>query len=196
MPYRFCLPKQLWTLPCISILLVLTFANDAVADHPKDSDNLRDRFSGSFFTTKDIDINGDGDGGSRTHLTGSSRRAHQPISYEVENDILPWDGSTYCAVDDAGNPVAVELTYIYSTFVRRSSNRNLLYGNMASAPPSTLCFNFVDNSYTLTLYYDLIGGEGRYRGATGQAVVSAEGTQFSATMGGLTGRLKGEVRLQ
>lgn len=182
-----------------TLAVVLLLACGHGYAQPNGPSELNERFSGSFFVSNDIDVNGDGEGGSRTFLHGNSRQSNNGgpsrIQYQVENDTLPWDGQTFCDFDDTGNPVAVEIVYIHSTFVRRTSNADLLYVAMSSSPPSTLCFNFVDNSYTLELFYEVIGGEGIYEGASGQIRTTASGTQFSPTMGGLIGEMKGSLQL-
>lgn len=95
-------------------------------------------------------------------------------------DVSDWDGSSFCDFDpETGAPIAVELVYLGNASVLRTAAGDQLYLELDSSPPSTYCANFIDNSSTFELYATVVGGTGRFKGATGTIYFSGSGQALS-----------------
>lgn len=126
-------------------------------------------WSGWSRDSNEADTNGDLEGGGTSHLVGRGvlGRAESAASY----DSLPWDGSTFCDFNETGQPEGILLYTVAATEIARAASGDLLYRKIASSPPSTVCFNFVNSVATVELYYQITGGTGRFREATGETVL-------------------------
>lgn len=146
---------------CLSLFLAFLSGTASAKD-------FHMNWSGWSRSSSDADSNGDMEGGGVSHLlgTGSLGKAQSGGSF----DNLPWDGSSFCAYNDSGQPEGVLLYNAAGTEISRASNGDLLYRTLASSPPSTLCFNFVTSTANAEIYYQIIGGTGRFQNATGESV--------------------------
>ncbi len=166
---------------------------------PPENFPVNNRFSGTYEASTEADSNGDMAGGTRSTTFGTARgypagKTRSPIQTTRHSDIANWDGSTFCDFDSSGEPIAVEVLYVAADFVTRYSNRDLLYGTMASSPPSTLCVNFIDRSFSAVVHYDIKGGTGRFESATGNVVTTSKGDDFDNGLGSSVGRTTGELQ--
>lgn len=68
----------------------------------------------------------------------------------------------------------VELSYVALSSILRSASGDLLYRRLISGTDSRVCFNFVSETARFTAHLEIVGGTGRFEGATGTAI--QEGT--------------------
>ena len=67
---------------------------------------------------------------------------------------------------------------------------------MADSPPSTLCFNIIDNvSSTFEIYFNIAGGTGRFEGATGHSITTGSSRNIFDGHSGFSGSNTGEIFL-
>jgi len=172
----------------VSAALVLMTGSFNVSAQP-----FSGHFAGTSFSSADTDINGDLEGGNRSVVTGNGTFGS---SYSAgQGDLLPWDNASYCDFDETGLPRGLELTYFANAGVSTYKNGDQLYTVQSTSPPSTLCFNYTDGTSSYEIYRDVVGGSGRFEGAsgtgklTGSAIPVQQG--FSAIKGETTGEING-----
>jgi hypothetical protein len=170
------------SIAAIAALMMVTAAPTVTAK------KLHISFSGTSFSSSDADSDGDLQGGSRG--SGVIKGSLGNGVYASQGDTDEWDGSTFCAFDDNNAPIAVELVYVSNSGVTTFENGDQLMSTLASSPPSTLCFNFVDGTSSFKIYRDIQGGTGRFEGATGTTEVTGTARPvddgFSITQGTAT----------
>lgn len=64
---------------------------------------------------------------------------------------------------------------------------------MASSPPGTLRFSFLDNSFTIEIHFDVHAGTGRFEGATGQIETKGGGLDFGTGSSSQYGTNRGVI---
>ncbi len=163
-----------------------SFADD---DDGATAKRVRGTASGWVHYSAAADLNDDGFSG----VLGQSRGKSNLGQFDSSNsgDVLPWDGLSFC---DSGNGIL--LTYGSSSSVIRLKSGDLIYGRLSETIPSTLCFNIVDNvSYSFELHEDVLGGTGRYEGATGTMVSIGAGRNITAVHATASGTIEGELFL-
>lgn len=99
-------------------------------------------------------------------------------------------------------PNILQLQYVACSVVTRYSNGDLLFSSLDENPlnPSTICYNFVDLTYTITIHLVIWGGTGRFEGATGSSTATVTGTGLASEPDRLThsafwGLTEGEIFL-
>jgi len=148
---------------CAALLLLSYVPDSAVAAEAKD---VKMASSGWSVSSTAADSDASGTGGFVSELPGKGSLG----KYVRKNagDLADWDGVSYCDFDPVTViPSGVVLDYLTLSSVIRVSNGDRLELEMSSSPPSTLCFNFVFNNFTLEVYSDVVGGTGGFSGATG-----------------------------
>jgi len=150
-------PKR---LPLAAALLAATLAAPVLAAP------FQSTSSGTTFASADADLNGDLTGGGRG--SGLAKGTFGPAAIVSQADLLGPTG-TFCAFDPdiPQRPIAIELAYFANDSVATFENGDQLISRMASSPPSTVCFNFIDGTSTFEIHRDIVGGTGRFDGATG-----------------------------
>lgn len=135
--------------------------------------------AGESLSSDTYNYNGDDVSGFESRLEGWGSLGRVVLT--TAGDLIDYDGaSAPCDFDEAGNAVAIPLTYLNVSSVIRNLRGDQLYTEQASSPPSTVCFNFVDFSLTYELYVDVVGGTGRFEGATGTLVTRGSGQQLTS----------------
>ena len=87
-----------------------------------------------------------------------------------------FDGVSFCDFDPVTTfPSGAILNYISASAIFTSENGGQLYFVLNPSPPSTLCFNFVDESFTFEQFFDITGGTGQFEGATGSIFNTGSG---------------------
>ena len=132
-----------------------------------------------------IDSNGDGEPkfSSWSASTGSLGGANT----NGLTELLPWDTVTFCG------PNHVQLDYFSASFVDRAANGDLLFRVMSNSPPSTLCFDFVNETFTFEVYTDVTGGTGRFEGHGGTGIITGSGTSVADGQSGFEFELNGTI---
>lgn len=142
----------------------------ALIANPVMARDFKMTWSGVSGENSDADRNGDMESGGYSIMSGNGTlgRATTYASFDGGT----WDGSTFCAFNENGQPEGILLYSVDSTEVARAANGDLLYRKQASSPPSTVCFNFITSTAVVESYYDIIGGTGRFEGANGNTMLN------------------------
>ena len=93
------------------------------------------------------------------------------------------------------SPTSIELSYIGASSILRAANGDLLYRTLSSSGPSRICFDFVEEEFEFEVYLDVVGGTGRFEGATGSAIQSGKGKPVGARQSGVELSETGELTL-
>jgi hypothetical protein len=109
----------------------------------------------SFHPTA-IDSNADGE--SANFGVGQGRSTLGPITREGWVEVFPWDGATFCG------PTHVQINYRFAESSFRFKDGSRVFAVFSSG---TLCFNFATGTFTASGEIEVIGGTGRFEGATG-----------------------------
>ena len=154
-----------------------------------------DTFSGWSFGSDEADTDMIEGGGFINSFTHNSTLGQ--LTSGGAGDLGEFDGITFCDFDpETGAPRGIVLDYLTNASVLRAPNGDLLYRRLSNSPPSTLCFNFVDNqSFTFEVYVDFVGGTGKYEGATGTALIRGSGAFVSNVLIAISGTSEGEILL-
>ncbi len=102
-----------------------------------------------------------------------------------------WDEVSFC--EYAPGVLGLLLTYESGSFIDTAANGDQLYRVLSAEPASTLCFDFTNERFTFTLYQDVVGGTGRFEGATGTAVTKGSGQNVGEGHSAFTFSLKGKI---
>ena len=89
--------------------------------------------------------------------------------------------------------IGVLINYESGSFIDTAANGHQLYRRLADSPTSTLCFDFTNERFTFNLYVDVVGGTGRFSGATGSAVVTGSGSNVADGHSAFEFTLKGTL---
>ena len=114
----------------------------------------------------------------KTHTSGRSK-------------LGDWDSSTFC--EYAPGVIGVLLVYESATNIDTAANGDQLFRRMSASPDSTLCFDFIDLRFTFTIYTDIVGGTGRFAGASGTAVTTGSGSNIDDGHSAFQFSLEGEL---
>lgn len=171
----------------LACLVAALGSADALAKHFKAT------ASGWTVVSSEADVDASLTGGSTSHSSGRSTVG--PLTAGASSDLGDWDGSSYCDFDpDSGAPRGVLLHYVAFSQVVRFVRGDLMYLQLDSSPPSTLCFNFIDNtSFTVELHLTVMGGTGRFEGATGSLVSRGSGSNLSSTLSAFEAETEGQI---
>lgn len=143
------------------------------------------RFRASFDATVHptaVDSNGDGETAVFAIWRGRSNLG--PAALDAWAEFLPWDGQTFCG------PTDVQLVYRFVEYSLRVTDGSRLFLVLSSG---SLCFDYEAGTFDSSLDVTVIGGTGRFEGATGTLSVHAVSppapfpnglSVFSATLGG------------
>jgi hypothetical protein len=150
--------------------------------------------SGVSNSSMAADLDENGEPGFRSHLRGGGNLG--PVTLDTMGDLTVWDGVSFCDFDPAsGAPIAVEIYYIGFSTVIRTIGGDQIYIESNGSAPGTFCFNFVDNTSTYEVLGDIVGGTGRYAGASGWINISGSGTAL-ANLDPFDANIRGEIHLQ
>ena len=103
-------------------------------------------------------------------------------------------------------PNSVKFRYAAYTSVERYQNGDLIFSGLDPDPdnPSTGCFNIIDGTGTVTMNFVILGGTGRFEGATGWGTATGTGSiplawelvpSFRITHSAFWGSAEGEIFL-
>ena len=174
-----------WLRLClIAVITVFAFglATNAQAEV------FKQRWSGWFVSSSEADLNGDGTGGE---VTFSGRGTFgQSVNHGVTDIVF---SGAPCDFDPVtGEPAGLTFSIIQHTNILVAGNGDQLFRVLSSDSESTVCVNFATLTATLVAYLDIVGGTGRFEGATGSTILKTEviviGLQNS-----VTGTEEGEI---
>ncbi|MGE0624708.1 MAG: hypothetical protein AB7I04_03665 [Pseudomonadales bacterium] len=117
-----------------------------------------------------------------------------PFTVTNAGDLGQWDGSTFCDHDDTGAPVAVLLHYLGFSSVVRTIGGDQLYLRANGSAPGSLCYNFVFDTFTWETNGDIVGGTGRFEGATGSIHMAGSGRSLG-NLDPFEAKITGELHL-
>ena len=126
-------------------------------------------------------------GSNTTILTGSLGKTHSTGLTKLGE----WDGFSFCELEP-GVP-GLLIAYVSGSAVDTAANGDQLYRQLADTPASTLCFNFNDESFTFTIHTNVIGGTGRFRGASGSVVVTGSGQTVAEGLSAFSSSYRGNL---
>lgn len=87
-------------------------------------------------------------------------------------DYADWDYTSFCDFDpDTGIPRGIELVAIAASNILVTPSGDQVYREMSNSPPSTGCVNYTTLESHGTIYLDVVGGTGRFKGASGNSVL-------------------------
>jgi hypothetical protein len=142
---------------------------------------LRASLDSTFHETA-VDTNDDGEGAFFVVSAGRSNAG--PVTQEGWVEFFPFDGVTFCG------PTHVQVTYRYADGVFRFKDGSRLFTTFASG---ALCFNFADGTAQAQGTVRVIGGSGRFEGATGELAFELTSFTFPSGFGGLSITWEGTV---
>ena len=154
--------------------------------------SLASKFAGSSTATTDADFNGDMQGSGEGQSFGTGKLGTFVAHSQADRE--PWDGSTYCDFDETGAPIAIQEEYIgFVSVVSYQNGEDQWFDELDTSQPSTLCFNFVDGTFTFEVHTIITGGSGQFEGATGFATTSGSGSVLRSGFSQSTGTTTGEI---
>jgi hypothetical protein len=116
---------------------------------------LRGSFAGTVHDSG-LDLNDDGQVASVPESSGPSS-----VGSAVNKGVLelnPFDGASFCG------PTHLALTYRYFEGSHQMPDGSAYFTTLRAG---TVCFDFTTGHYTLELTVDIVGGRGRFSGASG-----------------------------
>jgi len=137
---------------CLVLALVAaSFATGAAAE----TRPLLGSFAG---TTHDsgLDLNGDGQVASVPESTGQSSVGK--IHNQGVVEFHPFDGVSFCGATH------IALSYRYFEGSHQTADGSAFFTSLRTG---TVCFDFATAHYTIDLTVDIVGGRGRFAGASG-----------------------------
>lgn len=129
------------------------------------------------------DLNGDGELMTVVQSTGPSSVGR--VTGEGTLEVHPWDGVSFCG------PTHVLLRYRFVENAYQTADGSAYFGTLNNG---TVCFDFSTAHYAITLVVDIVGGTGRFEGASGQVKFELHSDKpfinaFSAWSGTFTGTI-------
>jgi hypothetical protein len=168
----------------IGIIAVLAFGSVSTAM----AGEFNQKWSGWFMNNPEADVDGDGIGGEANFLgRGTFGRTHNHAVTDIVFNGAP------CDIDPVtGVPSGVSLDVIEHSNILVTSKGDQIFRTLSDSQPSTVCFNFVKGSSTLIAYLDIVGGTGRFEGATGSTVLITQ-IVFVGLHNSITGSEEGDI---
>lgn len=137
---------------CLIVILVFAAAGGIRAEEVE----VNWTYSGSQIDTR-VDVNFDGTTANEVHVWAKGAPGKASINGMFEIVVL---GPT----DECPYPLA-GTQFLYSTYVARFENGDLLFARATTADGG--CIDPVTGTSTAVLHYNVVGGTGKYQGATG-----------------------------
>ncbi len=158
----------------IGVAAVLALPQMATAENSKQdrdggTQHVRQTFSGWSYFVEEADSDGvPGGSESRAYVVGEGTGGR--VETSSQSDIAPWDEVSFCNSDRG-----VVLYYVSTSLITRYPRGDLLYSKLANSPPSNVCFDYTDETFTATIYADVVGGTGKFANATGALTYTFSG---------------------
>jgi hypothetical protein len=143
------LPRSCAALFCLITLFVAGIAG-------AETRSVNGAFAGSFHPTG---VDSDADTNAGVALSSSGRTALGSATREGWVEVLPFDGVSFCG------PTHVLLQYRFVDVVTRFADRSQIFSQLVSG---ALCFDFASGGFTASAEMQIVGGTGRFKGATGR----------------------------
>ncbi len=178
----------------LKIVTAVFFTLVAAVGMPVHAKPFSNSFSGATTTSEEANTSGDLTFGSVSQ--GRSKGSFGTATQSGRSDLIDWNGATFCD-SGAGPFTGVELVYHSASIIASYDKRgDQLYAVMSASPLSTLCVNFADGvSSVFEIHYDVIGGTGRFEGATGQYSIGGTATAVQPGHSGFTATSSGDITL-
>jgi hypothetical protein len=103
------------------------------------------------------------DGSAAVHGIGYGRSNLGPTTIDAWSELLPWDGSSFCG------PTHLLLQFRFVDIKTRTRDGSRFFSSLDSG---SACFDFTTGNYSFELEMNILGGMGRFAGATGRYTVS------------------------
>ncbi len=178
----------------LKIITAVFFTLVAALCMPVHAKPFSNSFSGATTPSEEANTSGDLTPGSisQSRRKGSFGTAHQ----SGRSDLIAWDGVSFCD-SGGGQFTGVELVYHSASIISSYDKRgDQLYAVMSASPVSTLCVNLVSSvSSVFEIHHDVIGGTGRFEGATGQYSIEGTFTRVQPGHNGFTATSSGDITL-
>lgn len=153
----------------VALLSLALLAPGSAYSDPK---KVRIWASGNSVSAAATDVDGNGTGYT-SYLKGGGNLG--PFTLTNAGDVAEWDGVSFCNFDpESGLPDSVEIYYLANSSVLRTIGGDQLFLELNTSPPSPYCVTFANTSATFELYADVVGGTGRFEGATGSIHFTGE----------------------
>ena len=176
--------KNLLTLGAITFLFMLPVCVNA--------EPFRGYMTASLLPTA-VDMNGDGVTANAVDAFGTFSGLGE-VTAKGRSESLPWDLASFCS------PTEIKLKFLIHNGVMTASNGDLLFYVLdANNPANEFCVNIVDGvSFRGTTNYLIVGGTGRFTGATGYFTLEGRGTRIlnlagTQVGGAAEGPMSGEI---
>jgi hypothetical protein len=173
-----------WLIGGIAVLAFGSVSDAFAAD-------FKQRWSGWFVDNPEADVNEDLMGGEATFFCrGTFGRSVNHVMADFVFNGAP------CELDSGG--LGFTLDVIAHTNILVTRNGDQLYRTLSSSPASTVCF-VPGEAAVLTAYLDIVGGTGRFEGATGLTVLKTRAVilgQHNSVTGTEEGEVFGVVKLK
>ena len=142
---------------------------------------FKQAWSGWFVSNPESDVDGDGTGGEVIFVgRGTFGQSHNHGVTDIVFSGAPCDFDPVTGV-----PSGLIIDVIEHTNILVTANGDQIFRVLSDSQPSTICYNYVKQHSNLTAYLDIIGGTGRFEGATGWTVLKTRvvivGLQNSVT---------------
>jgi len=172
-------------LRSVTMLFALSFVAFAPSASAGEIEPFKGDYVGWALNTA-VDTNDDGSVALHISWTGRTGPGGAYEAGGVE-ELQAWDGSSYCS------PTAVLISGARGAMAFRYNDGSLLHAQDTSA--TTLCFDFVDLTWTYHGEFDIVGGTGRFEGASGSFTASGTGQNYGTAVGTFSGELSGLIEL-
>jgi hypothetical protein len=134
-------------------------------------------FPGTF------DANADGSAADHGIVHGRSNLG--PLTSDVWSELLPWGGASFCG------PTHLLLRFRFVDIKTRTSDGSRFFSSLDSG---SACFDFTTGNFTFEIHMNIVGGVGRFAGATGQyTVLGGREAPFTNGMNANAGTIEGTI---
>lgn len=144
--------------------------------------------TGWSLPSEEQDVDNVLDDGEGFITTVSGRSNLGPVTSNSVGDVAEWDTVSFCGPND------LLFDYLAATSIIQLKNGDQIFAELDTAQPANFCFNVLDASATFELTQLIVGGTGRFAGASGS--LRTEGvSQGLAGQTALTYETKGKIVL-
>ena len=152
--------------------LLLLFPADASAK------KIKGHFSGSGFTSA-FDSNGDGENSAISVLHGKLSQIGK-FTARARDESFPWDGVSWCSATE------IQIAPLSMDTIFTAANGDMFWTQLDGSS-NDLCFDVFDDSMRRTFLNQIVGGTGRFTGASGYLACELTGQGLRTPLGDFVG---------